>query len=150
MDDPSEDLSRFCCHNPKCPHHGRRGAGNLSVCGTYGRHETFRLLYCRSCKARFSERKGTPLFNARLATDKAVSVLEHLADGCGLRQTARLAKVNRKTVGRLTRKAGRQAGALHDELVAFSPPHPGSADGREVVVRRQEAGQLRRRRPGRR
>jgi transposase-like protein len=149
--DPSYDLSRFCCHNPDCPLRGRRGAGNLSVCGTYGRHETFRLLYCRSCKARFSERKGTPLFNARVATDKAVSVLEHLADGCGQRQTARLAGVNRKTVGRLTLKAGSQAKALHDELVAFSPPHRRSADGREVVVRRQEARQLRpRRRPGRR
>ena len=149
--DPPHDLSRFCCHNPHCPLRGRRGAGNLSVCGTYGRRETFRLLYCRSCKARFSERKGTPLFNARLRTDKAVSVLEHLADGCGVRQTARLAKVNRKTVGRLALKAGSQAKALHDELVAFSPTHPGSADGREVVVRRKETGQLRpRRRPRRR
>ena len=147
----SHDLSRFCCHNPDCPLRGRRGAGNLSVCGTYGKRETFRLLYCRSCKARFGERKGTPLFNARLPAEMAVSVLEHLADGCGVRQTARLARVNRKTVGRLARKAGSQARALHDELVAFSPTHPGSADGREVVVRRKEAGQLRRgRRPGRR
>ena len=93
--DPSRDLSdlsRFCCHNPDCPLRGRRGAGNLSVCGTYGKRETFRLLYCRSCKARFGERKGTPLFNARLPAGKAVSVLEHLADGCGVRQTARLAR----------------------------------------------------------
>ena len=149
MDDPSEDLSRFCCQNPKCPQHGRRGAGNLSVCGTYGRRETFRLLYCRSCKARFGERKGTPLFNARLPADKAVSVLEHLADGCGQRQTARLTRVNRKTVGRLTLKAGGHAKVLHDELLALSPPHPGSADGREVVVRRKEAGQRRPRRRGR-
>jgi transposase-like protein len=149
--DPSHDLSRFCCHNPDCPLRGRRGAGNLSVCGTYGKHETFRLLYCRSCKARFGERKGTPLFNARLPAEKAVSVLEHLADGCGVRQTARLAKVNRKTVGRLALKAGSQAKALHDELVAFSPTHPRGADGREVVVRRKEAGELRRgRRPRRR
>jgi transposase-like protein len=149
--DLPHDLSRFCCHNPGCPLRGRRGAGNLSVCGTYGKRQTFRLLYCRSCKARFGERKGTPLFNARLPAEKAVSVLEHLADGCGQRQTARLAKVNRKTVARLTLKAGSQARALHDELVAFSPPHRGGADGREVVVRRQEAGQLRRgRRPRRR
>jgi hypothetical protein len=119
------------------------------VCGTYGTRETFRLLYCRSCKARFSERKGTPLFNARLPTDRMVSVLEHLADGCGQRQAARLAKVNRKTVGRLTLKAGAQAKALHDQLVAFSPPHPRGADGREVVVRRQEAGERRPRRRGR-
>jgi len=76
MDDPTpgvaeDDLSRFCCHNPRCPEHGRRGAGNLSVCGRYGQRETIRLLYCRACKARFSERKGTPLFNARLPTATA-------------------------------------------------------------------------------
>jgi transposase-like protein len=150
MDDSVEDLSRFCCQNPRCPLHGRRGVGNLSVCGTYGKRETFRLLYCRSCKARFGERKGTALFNSRLPADKAVSVLEHLAEGCGQRQTARLTRVNRKTVGRLTLKAGSQAKALHDELVAFSPPHRRGADGREVVVRRQEAGERQPRRPRRR
>jgi transposase-like protein len=154
MDDLSSELSgelsRFCCHNPRCPHRGRRGAGNLSVCGTYGKRQTFRLLYCRSCKARFSERKGTPLFNARLPTAKAVSVLEHLAEGCGVRQTGRLVGVSRGAVGRLCELAGGQAKALHDELVAFSPLHRRGADGREVVVRRQEAGERQPRRPRRR
>ena len=40
------------------------------------------------------------------------------------------------------------AGRLHEELVAFSPSDPRGADGREVVVRRQEGGELRRGRPG--
>jgi hypothetical protein len=30
---PTDDLTGFCCQNPDCPDHGRRGAGNLSVCG---------------------------------------------------------------------------------------------------------------------
>jgi LacI family transcriptional regulator len=59
-----EDLSRFCCQNPDCPDHGRRGAGNLTVCARYGKDQRRRMLYCRSCKARFSERKGTPLFGS--------------------------------------------------------------------------------------
>jgi hypothetical protein len=58
-----DDLSRFCCQNPKCEAHGRRGSGNLYV-------------------------------------------LEHLDEGCGVRQTARLTKVNRKAVGLLSKKAG--------------------------------------------
>ena len=33
---PTDDLDGFCCQNPDCPDHGRRGAGNLSVCGHYG------------------------------------------------------------------------------------------------------------------
>ena len=117
----ADDLSRFCCQNPGCRDHGKRGAGNLTVCGRYGRRETYRRLYCRTCRARFSERKGTPLFNARLPTGKAVSVLEHLADGCGVRQTGRLTRVSRGAVGRLCKVAGGQARALHDELVAASP-----------------------------
>ena len=50
-------------------------------------------------------------------------MLEHLADGCGVRQTSRLAKVHRDTVARLAHKAGGHAQQLHDELVGFSPLH---------------------------
>ena len=74
-----EDLSRFCCQNRQCGQFGRRGAGNLTVCGHNGKSRRC-MLYCRQCKARFSERKGTPLFGAWLVEDKCVSVLEHLAD----------------------------------------------------------------------
>jgi transposase-like protein len=137
-----DDLSRFCCHNKLCPDVGKRGAANLTVCGHYGKHQTFRLLYCRSCRARFSERKGTALFNSRLPTDKALSVLEHIAEGCGVRKTGRLVRVHRGSVGRLARLAGDQAKSLHDELVAFSPSNARSADGRKVVFRREKAGQL--------
>jgi transposase-like protein len=117
-----DDLSRFCCLNSDCPDHGRRDAGNLTVTGRYGPGKARRMLRCRTCKARFSERKGTPLFDARLPPEKVESVLEHVAEGCGVRQTGRLCRVNRGTVGRLSRLAGEQARDLHDELVAVSPP----------------------------
>jgi transposase-like protein len=117
MDD---DLSRFCCQNPACPDHGQRGKGNLTVCARYGKHQR-RLLYCKACKARFSERKGTPLFDSRLPDDKALAVLAHLADGCGTRQTSRLVKVGTNTVIRYALRAGGHARQLHDELVGLSP-----------------------------
>jgi transposase-like protein len=117
-----DDLSRFCCPNPQCPDHGKRGVGNLTVTSRYGRDKSRRMLRCRTCKARFSERRGTPLFDSRLPPGKAEAVLEHVAEGCGVRQTGRLCKVNRGTVGRLSRLAGTQARDLHDELVAVSPP----------------------------
>jgi len=81
-----------------------------------------RLLRCRTCKARFSERKGTPLFDSRLPAERAKAVLRHLADGCGARQTGRLADVDKDTVVRYGLRAGGHADKLHDELVAFSPP----------------------------
>jgi transposase-like protein len=132
-----DDLSQFCCLKPACPDFGKRGAGNLTVCARYGPYQR-RLLYCRSCKARFSERKGTPLFDSRLPPDKAQAVLAHVADGCGVRQAGRLAGVSRATVARLSRLAGPHAQRLHDELVALSPQHRGAATGREVGVRRAQ------------
>ena len=123
-----DDLSRFCCLNPACPDHGRRGHGNLTVSDRYGPHHR-RLLRCRTCKARFSERKGTPLFETRLSPEKAVAVLRHLADGCGVRQTSRLVGVNKNTVLRFGLQAGGHAQQLHDEFVAFSPHDPEGATG---------------------
>jgi transposase-like protein len=118
-----DDLSRFCCPSPGCPEHGRRGGGNIAVRARYGPDKT-RLLYCKRCKARFSERRGTPLFDCRLPPEKALSVLAHLQEGCGVRQTERLVGVHRDTVTRLARKAGDHAYDAHEELVGFSPLHP--------------------------
>ena len=136
-----DDLSRFCCQNSHCPDYGKRGAGNLTVCARYGPHQR-RLLYCRTCKGRFSERKGTPFFDARLPDEKLISVLEHIVEGCGQRQTGRLTGVNRNTVGRLSQLAGNHARALHDELVAFSPSDTRSPVRRKVGLRRQKGGAL--------
>jgi transposase-like protein len=116
-----DDLSRFCCQNKDCPDHGKRGAGNLTACMRFGKGKRIRLLYCRTCKDRFSERKGTPFFGARLVDEKVLSVLEHIAEGVGVRKTGRLVGVNKNTVVRYSRLAGRHAKALHEELVSFSP-----------------------------
>ena len=121
-----DDLSLFCCQNPDCADYGQRGHGNLSVCSRYGPQQR-RLLYCKACKARFSERKGTPLFDTRLPEDKVVAVLAHIAEGCGVRKTGRLVGVNKDTVVRYSLLAGQHAQQLHDELVAFSPSDPRSA-----------------------
>lgn len=114
-----DDLERFCCLNPSCERHGQRGQGTIAVRARYGKQR--RLLYCKACKQRFSERKGTPLFGCRLDDGKARSLLAHLHEGCGVRQTERLLGVHRDTVMRLGRKAGEHAKAAHDELVSFSP-----------------------------
>jgi transposase-like protein len=115
-----DDLARFCCQNPDCPDYGQRGNGRLTVCGHYGK-QSRRLLYCKTCKYRFSERKGTPLFQSRLPDEQVVSLLHHIAEGCGVRKTSRLIGVDKDTVVRYSRRAGRHASQIHDDLVAFSP-----------------------------
>jgi transposase-like protein len=144
-----DDLGSFCCLNPDCKDHGRRGSGNLRVHSRTGLTKQYRILLCRTCGARSSERKGTPLFRSHLPDEKVVSILEHLNEGSGVRQTERLVKVHRDTVMRYGRLAGRHSKQAHDELVAISPGDPRGPIRREMVVRRQEAGALRPRRPGR-
>jgi hypothetical protein len=90
------------------------------VCGRYGKHQR-RLLYCRACKARFSERKGTALFRCRLPADKVVAVLAHVHEGVGVRKTGRLVGVSKDIVVRYALRAGDHTQALHDEVVAFRP-----------------------------
>jgi transposase-like protein len=121
----SEDPARFCCQNPDCPDHGQRGLGNLRVCCRYGPQQR-RMLACRTCQKRFSFRKGTPLFDCRLSQDQVVSVLNHVAEGIGVRKTSRLVGANQDTVVRYSLLAGEHARQRHDALVALSPPDQGS------------------------
>jgi transposase-like protein len=113
-----DDLKIFCCQNP-------RGLDNLRVCFRNGPNKDRRVLACRTCQQRFSERKGTALYHAKLPEDKAFAVLQHLQESCGVRQTSRLVGVNKNTVVRLALVAGQQAQEIHDERVAFSPKDPG-------------------------
>ena len=50
------DLKKFCCQNPDCPDYGKFGLNNLTVCAKFGKQDRIRLLYCRTCHERFSER----------------------------------------------------------------------------------------------
>jgi hypothetical protein len=138
-----EDLSTFCCLNPECPDYGKRGQGNLGVTAHYGPENKRRVLRCTTCKARFSERKGTPLFDTRLPEEKVVAILSHLAEGCGVRKTSRLVEVNKDTVARYALRAGEHAQQLHDELVAFSPADTRDPVRRKMGLRRQEGRKLR-------
>ena len=138
-----DDLSAFCCLNPECPNYGKRGLGNLSVTAHYGPENKRRVLRCMTCKARFSERKGTPLFDTRLPEEKVVAILSHLAEGCGVRKTSRLVEVSKDTVTRYALRAGEHAQQLHDELVAFSPGDARGAVRRKMGLRGQKGKELR-------
>jgi transposase-like protein len=136
-------LDQLCCQNSRCTLYGQRGQGNLSVCGWIGKNKTIRQLYCHACKARFSERKGTPLYHAKLSTDTVVAILDHVREGCGVRQTGRLVGVSKNTANRYIWLAGEHARQLHDEMVALSPSDPGGSIRRKVGLRGQEAKALR-------
>ena len=116
-----EDLSCFCCLNDRCVAYGAMGAGNLSVCGYMNATKTIRQLYCCICKKRFSERKGTVFYRSHLPKEKVISILQHVQEGNGMRQTGRLCHTKEDTVIRYVKKAGAHAQALHRKLLAVSP-----------------------------
>ena len=111
-------LSAFCCQNPQCPDVGKKGLGNLSQHSWVDRKtQRIRNLRCRTCKKEFSERKGTPWYQAKLSEAKAIALAQHLAEGDGMRKTARLLGTHHETVIRWNRKLGAHGKALHEEQV---------------------------------
>lgn len=119
-----DDLSHFCCQNERCVAFGSYGAGNLYVRGHLGKQQNIRLLCCRTCGKRFSERKGTLFYRAPKPVEKVLAIVQHVQEGCGMRQTGRLEKIKEDTVIRYARLAGEHARKLHEQVVAFSPSDP--------------------------
>ncbi len=117
-------IEHFRCQNNQCPQAGLRGGENLYFRGFSGKARRIRLVFRRTCKRSFSERKGTVLEHSRLPDEKALAILRHLREGCGTRATGRLVEVDKNTVTRYLALAGTHAEKRHDELVAFSPPDP--------------------------
>jgi transposase-like protein len=117
-------IEHLCCQYSDCPQAGVRAGGNLYFRGWSGKTRRIRLVYCRTCKRSFSERKGTVLEHSRLSDEKALAILIHLREGCGTRATGRLVEVDKNTVTRYLAMAGSHAEARHDEVVAFSPTDP--------------------------
>jgi hypothetical protein len=73
----------------------------LTIRKVYGKDQ-IRYLRCRCCQQEFRERKNTALWNSKIPETKAISVAEHLADGCGIKSTARLVKVDPNKVALFT------------------------------------------------
>ena len=115
------DMDSLTCINPECQLFAQLGQNNLKVRKVYGQDQ-LRFLQCKECQEEFSERRGTALFNTKIPEAKAVSVIEHLDEGCTITGTARLVPVAKDTVARLLKVAGRQAQKFHDQKVQGIAP----------------------------
>jgi transposase-like protein len=101
--------------NERCESYGQAGQNILTIRKIYGKDQ-IRYLRCRECGEEFSERKATALWNTKVSEEKAVAIAEHLAEGCSVKATARLVKVNASVVRRLI-KTGHSCTRLCDEQV---------------------------------
>lgn len=124
-------LTAFCCQNARCPDYGKKGFGNLYQHNWVDRtRKRIRNLRCRTCHREFSERKGTPWYQAKLAESKALAIAQHLAEGDGVRKTARLVGTRQETVIRWNRKLGAHGQVLHQDRVRHV--HVREAQGDEM------------------
>lgn len=109
-------MESLACVNLECDLYSKKGSHNLTIRKVYGR-DRIRYLRCQACQQEFSERKNTALWNSKVAEAKAISIAEHLADGCHFKSTARLVKVDPGTVRRLNRKVGQHGERHHEQEV---------------------------------
>ena len=106
----------YFCTNPSCKDYGIRGKGNLNVHFSYGKHGR-RMLYCTTCKSRFSETKCTAYFGTKYATETISQIIRVVAEGNGVRATARILGLDKDAVNRVILKAGEHCERLLDNLL---------------------------------
>jgi hypothetical protein len=106
------DTSHQFCPNPDCAYRGWVGWGNLRANGHPG-GGCWRQLLCVACRRYFLETLGTIFHGKRTAPDLIVRVISCLAEGLGIRGTARVFEVDPNTVLQWLVEAA-------DQLRAFS------------------------------
>ena len=91
------DTSRHFCPHATCDYRGWVGLGNLRANG-HPSGGQWRQFHCTACKGYFPEHHGTLFHGKRASVDLIVRVIACLAEGLGIRGTARVFEVDPHTV----------------------------------------------------
>jgi IS1 family transposase len=91
------DTSQHFCPDHDCSYHGWLGRGNIRSNGHPG-GQPWRQLQCVSCQGYFYETHGTLFHGKRSSVELIVHVIACLAEGLGIRATARVFEVDPNTV----------------------------------------------------
>jgi hypothetical protein len=91
------DTQAHFCPKPNCSYQGWLGRGNIRANGHPG-GQPWRQLQCVSCEGYFYETTGTLFHGKRSSPQLIVQVITCLAEGLGIRGTARVFEVDPNTV----------------------------------------------------
>jgi transposase-like protein len=91
------DTHAHFCPDPDCVYHGWCGRGNIRANGHPG-GQLWRQLQCVSCHGYFSETHGTIFHGKHASVELIVRVIACLAEGLGIRGTARVFEIAPNTV----------------------------------------------------
>jgi IS1 family transposase len=136
------DTSMHFCPHAGCDYRGWLGLGNLRANG-HPSGGPWRQLYCRSCDGYFLEIHGTLFHGKRLSVDLIVRVLACLAEGLGIRATARVFEVDPNTVLQWLVEAAEQLQAFTSYFLCDVHVNQLQLDELYAVIRALKAGEMR-------
>jgi IS1 family transposase len=110
------DTSMHFCPHTGCDYRGWLGLGNLRANG-HPNSGPWRQLHCTSCEGYFPEHHGTIFHGTQAEVELLVRVLACLAEGLGIRATARVFEVDANTVLHWLVEAAEQRAAFSASLL---------------------------------
>ncbi len=96
-------IDDFFCINKNCSDYGKRGQGNIVIYNRYG-NSNRKLLKCRTCNIRFSERRNSFFFGLHTEETKVRDVIGYLLKGKSFREVALIEGIDKDTVSRIWKK----------------------------------------------
>jgi IS1 family transposase len=136
------DTSRHFCPHSDCDYRGWRGLGNLRANG-HPSGGPWRQFHCTACGGYFLETHGTLFHGKQAAVECIVRVVACLAEGLGLRATARVCEVAPNTVLQWLGEAAEQLRAFSASCLCDLPLEQLQLDELYAVLRAVKDGDLR-------
>jgi transposase-like protein len=135
------DTSMHFCPHPRCDYWGWPGLGNLRANG-HPSGGLWRQFQCTSCKGYFLETHGTLFHGKQAAVELIVRVLACLAEGLGIRATARVFEVDANTVLHWLVEAAEQLRAFSAYFLCDLHLEQLQLDELYAVLRALKAGEI--------
>jgi hypothetical protein len=135
------DTSRHFCPHAGCAYRGWLGRGNLRANG-HPSGGPWRQFHCTACNGYFPEHHGTIFHGKQAAVELIVRVLACLAEGLGIRATARVFEVAPNTVLHWLGEAAEQLRAFSAYVLCDLHVEQLQLDELYAVLRDRKAGEI--------
>src|SRR5215475_2067419 len=135
------DTSRHFCPHTDCDDRGGLGLNNLRANG-HPSGGPWRQCHCTACDGYFPEHHGTLFHGKQAAVERMVHVLACLAEGLGIRATARVFEVAPNTVLQWLVEAAEQLRAFSRYFLCDVHVEQLQLDELYVVLRALKAGEI--------
>jgi IS1 family transposase len=135
------DTAMHFCPHSDCDYRGWLGLGNLRANG-HPSGGPWRQFHCTSCKGYFLETHGTLFHGKQASVERIVHVFACLAEGLGIRATARVFEVDANTVLQWLVEAAEQLRAFSAYFLCDLHLEQVQLDELYAVLRALKAGEI--------